>query len=82
MHVDNRRLSGGSVRTFDAPEFVRIGAPVYLKTGNSALEGHGTRPIPRQVDDILAQVEIVAEFPDLYAPDAPSPRAGATRARR
>ncbi|WP_256725686.1 U32 family peptidase [Streptomyces sp. IMTB 2501] len=62
IHVDNPRMSGGFVRTYDAPEFVRIAAPVYLKTGNSALEGHGTKPTMAQVDDILAQVEIVSEF--------------------
>jgi hypothetical protein len=66
VHVDNPRLSGGFVRTFDAPEFVRIAAPVYLKTGNSALDGHGTRPSPQQVEDVLAQVEIVAEFLQRY----------------
>lgn len=70
VHVDNPRLSGGFVRTFDAPEFVRIGAPVYLKTGNSAMEGHGTRPTPAQVDDIISQVEIVAEFLSRYAGNA------------
>jgi hypothetical protein len=43
-------------------------APVYLKTGNSALDGHGTRPTPQQVDDIFTQVEIVSEFLDRYSP--------------
>lgn len=65
-HVDNPRLSGGFVRTIEAPEFVRVGAPVFLKTGNSALEGHGLRPTSAQVEDIFAQVEIVAEFLDRY----------------
>lgn len=76
VHVDNPRLSGGFVRTFEAPEFVRIAAPVYLKTGNSALEGHGTRPTPAQVEDILAQVEIVSEFLGRYYPQARQSPAG------
>ncbi|MEU0949480.1 peptidase [Streptomyces canus] len=70
VHVDNPKLSGGFVRTFDAPEFVRVAAPVYLKTGNSALEGHGLKPTVEQIDDILAQVEIVSEFLDKYRPQA------------
>lgn len=70
IHVDNPRLSGGFVRTFDAPEFVRAASPVYLKTGNSALEGHGTRPTADQVENILTQVEIVTEFLARYQPDA------------
>jgi hypothetical protein len=83
VHVDNPKLSGGFVRTFDAPEFVRVGSPVYLKTGNSALEGHGTRPTAQQVEDILAQVEIVAEFLARYYPSArQSPAATLTPATR
>ena len=66
LHVDNPRLSGGFVRTYDAPEFVRIAAPVYLKTGNSALEGHGTVPSSQQIDAVVAQVEILAEFLDRH----------------
>lgn len=70
VHVDNPKLSGGFVRNFDAPEFVRVAAPVYLKTGNSALPGHGTKPTPEQIEDVLAQVEIVAEFLHRYYPQA------------
>lgn len=58
----NPRLPGGFVRTLDAS--------VYLKTGESALECHGTGLTLRQVDDILAQV---ARFLDSYAPDARRP---------
>ncbi|MET8093728.1 hypothetical protein [Micromonospora sp. NPDC005220] len=43
---------------------------MYLKTGESAVECHGTGLTLRQVDDILAQVETVAGFLDSYAPDA------------
>lgn len=70
VHVDNPSLSGGFVRTFDAPEFVRIASPVHLKTGNSALEGHGIKPTAEQIDDILAQVEIVVEFLGTHCPQA------------
>jgi hypothetical protein len=69
-HVDNPRLSGGFVRTYEAPEFVRAAAPVHLKTGNSALEGHGVSPTPCQLEDILRQVEIVTEFLDRHLPTA------------
>ncbi|MCO5997991.1 U32 family peptidase [Actinoallomurus rhizosphaericola] len=70
IHVDNPHGSGGFVRTFDAPEFVRIAAPVHLKTGNSALDGHGVVPTMDQVESILTQVEIVSEFVDRYLPSA------------
>lgn len=70
IHTDNPRASGGFVRTFDAPEFVRVAAPVYLKSGNSALDGHGLRPTAAQVEEILVQVEIVTEFLARYRPQA------------
>lgn len=75
-HVDNPKTSGGFVRTYEAPEFVRVAAPVYLKTGNSALEGHGVSPTPGQLDDILRQVEIVTEFLDRHLPAARQTPAG------
>ncbi|MFF6995116.1 peptidase [Streptomyces sp. NPDC008313] len=69
-HVDNPRMSGGFIRTYEAPDIVRVAAPVYLKTGNSALEGHGVSPTPAQLDDILRQVEIVVEFLGRHYPAA------------
>ncbi|GAA5034230.1 peptidase [Streptomyces siamensis] len=75
-HVDNPRLSGGFVRTYEAPEFVRVAAPVHLKTGNSALEGHGVTPTPCQLEDILRQIEIVTEFLDRHLPTARQTPAG------
>ncbi|MEU7998860.1 hypothetical protein AB0B83_26510 [Micromonospora sp. NPDC049060] len=84
-HVDNPKMSGGFVRTYEAPQFVQVAAPVYLKTGNSALEGHGVSPTPTQLDDILRQVEIVTEFVARHHPQArqspaggPAHRAGPT----
>ncbi|MET9963710.1 peptidase [Streptomyces sp. NPDC006326] len=69
-HVDNPRMSGGFIRTYEAPDIVRVAAPVYLKTGNSALDGHGMSPTPAQLDDILRQVEIVVEFLGRHHPTA------------
>ncbi|PWI45137.1 peptidase [Streptomyces sp. ICBB 8177] len=80
IHVDNPRMSGGFVRTYDAPEFVRVASPVYLKTGNSALEGHGTKPTAGQLDDITRQIEIVSEFLSRHYPDARQSPAKVSRA--
>ncbi|MCZ7430715.1 peptidase [Streptomyces sp. WMMC1477] len=80
-HVDNPRSSGGFIRTYEASDIVRVAAPVYLKTGNSALDGHGTSPSSAQLDDILRQVEIVVEFLGRHYPAArqsPTARQGAT----
>lgn len=84
VHVDNPKTSGGFIRTYDAPEFVRIAAPVYLKTGNSALDGHGTQPTPAQLEGVIRQVEIVAEFLTRHLPQArqsaPAPASAPTLA--
>ncbi|MGH6952614.1 MAG: peptidase [Alphaproteobacteria bacterium] len=41
VHIDNPQATGGFIRVYDAPEMIRICAPVYLKTGSSVLERHG-----------------------------------------
>lgn len=75
-HVDNPKASGGFIRTYEAADIVRVAAPVYLKTGNSALDGHGVNPTAAQLDDILRQVEIVVEFLDRHHPAARQSPAG------
>ncbi|MEU8112248.1 hypothetical protein [Micromonospora sp. NPDC048947] len=60
--MDRSRLPDGLVRTVDAS--------VYLKSGESAVEGHGTELPVRQTGGILAQVEIVAGFRDSYVTGA------------
>jgi hypothetical protein len=69
-HVDNPKSSGEFIRTYDAPDLVRTAAPVYLKTGNSALQSHGIRAGKQETEDILRQVEIVSEFLDRHYPQA------------
>ena len=81
-HVDNPKSSGGFIRTYEAPEFVRIAAPVYLKTGNSALEGHGGSIKRNELEDMLQQVEIVSEFLQRHYPQARQSPAGGTQAAR
>jgi hypothetical protein len=70
IHVDNPKSSGGFIRTYDAPDFVRLASPVNLKTGNSALEGHGTSLKPSEIEDMLQQIEIVCEFLQRHYPQA------------
>jgi hypothetical protein len=41
IHTDNPKSTGGFIRFYEAPEIVRIAAPVHIKTGNSVVETHG-----------------------------------------
>ncbi|WP_371614405.1 peptidase [Streptomyces sp. NBC_00454] len=70
VHVDNTKTSGGFIRTYEAPDFVRIASPVYLKTGSSALAGHSTRATPEQTEGMLRQMEITTEFMARHYPEA------------
>jgi hypothetical protein len=81
-HVDNPKSSGGFIRTYDAPDLIRTAAPVYLKTGNSALQAHGIRAGKQETEDILRQVEIVSEFLDRHYPEAKQSPACPRRMRR
>ncbi|WP_433717189.1 hypothetical protein ACQP2U_42920 (plasmid) [Nocardia sp. CA-084685] len=68
IHVDNPKSSGGFIRTLDVPDIVTAAAPVYLKTGNGVMDGHGTRPTPEQVTGMLRQAQIVTETMKRYCP--------------
>ncbi|MEV0416537.1 hypothetical protein AB0I68_38865 [Streptomyces sp. NPDC050448] len=70
VHVDNTKTSGGFIRTYEAPEFVRVVSPVYLKTGSSALAGHSTRATQEQTEGKLRQMEITVEFMARHHPQA------------
>ncbi|RKZ47015.1 MAG: peptidase [Candidatus Parabeggiatoa sp. nov. 2] len=69
-HVDCPPSSGGFVRSYEAPEIVRIAAPVHLKTGNSALSRHGENTTAKEGKAMAKQVAIVIEMMQRYFPEA------------
>jgi hypothetical protein len=70
LHTDNPPGSGGFIRVYEAPEMVRICAPVYLKTGNSAVSGHGQLTTKNDGINMARQSAIVVEMVKRYMPDA------------
>jgi len=44
VHTDNPPGSGGFIRVYEAPEIVRVAAPVHCKTGNSVVSGMASSP--------------------------------------
>lgn len=66
VHTDNPPGSGGFIRVYEAPEIVRVAAPVHCKTGNSVVGGHGemTSAIDgkRMADQATIVVEMVAKY--------------------
>lgn len=78
-HTDNPPASGGFIRVYEAPEIVRIAAPVYLKTGNTIIPKHGQITSVKEGRAMARQAAIVLEMVQRYLPSAKqSPRYVAT----
>jgi hypothetical protein len=75
VHTDNPPGSGGFIRVYEAPEIVRVAAPVHLKTGNSVVSAHGQITSGSDGKKMADQASIVVEMVSRYYPEAKqSPR--------
>lgn len=77
IHCDNPVSSGGFIRTYEAPEFVRIGAPIHLKCGNSAVTSHGVPTTPQEGANMATQACLVWQTVQKYYPAAIQSKPGA-----
>ncbi len=77
VHVDNPASTGGMIRTYEAPEMVRIGAPIHLKTGNSVLEKHGMLTTKEDGVKMAIQAVLVDRMIKRYYPEAVQSKKGA-----
>jgi len=69
VHTDNPPGSGGFIRVYEAPEIVRVAAPVHCKTGNSVVSGHGQLTSANDGRLMADQASIVVEMNTKYLPD-------------
>ena len=69
-HTDNPPASGGFIRSYEAPEIVRIASPVYLKTGNSVINSHGQLTTAEEGKLMARQASITLEMVNRYYPEA------------
>lgn len=69
VHTDNPPGSGGFIRVYEAPEIVRVAAPVHCKTGNSVVSGHGEMTSASDGKRMAEQAAIVVEMVTKYYPD-------------
>jgi hypothetical protein len=75
VHTDNPPGSGGFIRVYEAPEIVRVAAPLHLKTGNSVVGGHGEMTSAADGKRMADQAAIVVEMATQYVCDCmQSPR--------
>jgi len=70
LHTDNPRATGGFVRGYDVPEFVRVGAPVYLKAGNAAQDFSDDAPTPGVIAGIVRQILLDRQLIERIFPEA------------
>ncbi len=68
VHTDNPPGSGGFIRVYEAPEIVRVAAPVHCKTGNSVVSGHGEMTSAADGKRMADQASIVVEMVGKYYP--------------
>lgn len=69
IHTDNPPGSGGFIRVYEAPEIVRVAAPVHCKTGNSVVGGHGEMTSAADGKRMAEQAAIVVEMVKRYYPE-------------
>ena len=69
VHTDNPPGSGGFIRVYEAPEIVRVAAPLHLKTGNSVVGGHGEMTSAADGKRMADQASIVVEMATQYVCD-------------
>ena len=69
VHTDNPPGSGGFIRVYEAPEIVRVAAPVHCKTGNSVVSGHGELTSASDGKKMADQASIVVEMLGKYYPE-------------
>ncbi|RKX75973.1 MAG: peptidase [Spirochaetes bacterium] len=70
LHTDNPPASGGFIRSYEAPEIVRVASPCHLKCGNSAVSAHGQITGAHDGVKMGDQAIIIKEMMDKYYPEA------------
>ncbi len=70
IHTENPKSSGGFIRHYEVPEFIRVAAPVYLKTGGSVAANHSYDTTVDEAKKRAKQVQLVKRVIDEYYPEA------------
>lgn len=70
LHTENPKSTGGFIRHYEVPDFIRVSSPVYLKTGGSVATNHNWDTTESEAVARIKQVELVKRVIDEYSPDA------------
>lgn len=70
IHTENPKSSGGFIRHYEVPEFIRVAAPIYLKTGGSVAANHSYDTTEKEAKQRAKQILLVKRMIDEYYPQA------------
>lgn len=70
IHTENPKSTGGFIRHYEVPEFIRVAAPLYLKTGGSVAQTHSWDSTTDDAKKRAKQVTLVKRVIDTYYPEA------------
>jgi len=70
LHTENPKSSGGFIRHYEVPEMIRVGAPLYLKTGGSVAATHSWDTTADDAKKRAKQIVLVKRVIDQYYPEA------------
>ena len=70
LHTENPQSSGGFIRHYEVPEMIRVGAPIYLKTGGSVAKTHSWDTTADDAKKRAKQIVLVKRVIDAYYPEA------------
>ncbi|WP_407393764.1 peptidase [Methanobrevibacter sp.] len=70
LHTENPKSTGGFIRHYEVPDFIRVASPVYLKTGGSVATNHNWDTTEAEAIARIKQVMLVKRVIDEYCPDA------------
>jgi hypothetical protein len=62
--------SGGFYRDYDAPEIVRVAAPVYCKSGGAEMTTHAFATSAEKARSYARRMELIKRMLDTYLPEA------------
>jgi hypothetical protein len=70
IHTDTPKSSGGFIRTYDAPDLIRVGAPIFLKCGAISSPAHAHLPSEADIHNRIYQAYLVHQMIQRYYPEA------------